>query len=183
MILTQISESKLSTRYIPTSQFQDSQIEPCSGLDKDAYFKSGVPYILARTGSPSQHIPTPVVQQSLDRDVSAALRRNEAKPGTASFTAFVPEQDAALIVWNMAEVSKRRQTKCHANSKDITNAHELQALFTPREMVYTFRTFAASDPRDKIFAFYRVLNLSSEVRWQAITIRRWRRCTRGQRGR
>ncbi|KAH0593397.1 hypothetical protein MHUMG1_08854 [Metarhizium humberi] len=97
-------------------------------------------------------------------DVSAVLRRNEAKPGTASFTAFVPEQDAAVpIVWNMAEVSKRRQTKCHANRKDITNAHESRALFTPREMVYTFRTFAASDPRDKIFAFYRVLNLSSEA--------------------
>lgn len=54
----------------------------------------------------------------------------------------------------MAEVSKRWQTKCHANRKDITNAHESRALFTPREMVYNFWTFAASDPRDKMFAFY-----------------------------
>lgn len=57
----------LNTAHSYLSQFQDSQIEPCSGLDKDAYFKSGVPYILARTGSPSQHIPTSVIQQSLDR--------------------------------------------------------------------------------------------------------------------
>ncbi|KAF5137668.1 hypothetical protein E5D57_001447 [Metarhizium anisopliae] len=171
----------LNTVHSYLSQFQDSQIEPCSGLDKGAYFKSGVPYIswpervaLASIYQRPWFSRAWIVQEAIlpsvllmytgpDAlswaylgDVSAALRRNEAKPGTASFTASVPEQDAAVpIVWNMAEVSKRRQTKCHANRKDITNAHESRALLTPREMVYTFWAFAASDPRDKIFAFYR----------------------------
>lgn len=158
----------LNTVHSYLLQFQDSQIEPCSGLDKDAYFKSGVPYIswpewvaLASIYQRQWFSRAWIVQEAIlpsvlsmytgpDAlswphlgDVSAAPRRNEAKLGTASFTAFVPEQDAAVpVVWNMAEVSKWRQTKCHASRKDITNAHEFRAIFTRQEMVYKFWTLA-----------------------------------------
>lgn len=162
MILTQISESKLLTQYIPTSH-----------SSKTAKSNLVAASIKTHTSNPACHISwleqvalasiyqrqwfsrAWIVQEAIlpsvllmytgpDAlswahlgDVSAALRRNEAKLDTASFTAFVPEQDAAVpIVWNMAKVSKRRQTKCHANRKDMTNAHEIADLiYAPRDGV------------------------------------------------
>lgn len=183
----------LNTLHSHLAQFQDSRIEPFSGLDKEEYTKSNIPVIswpewvalasiyqrqwFSRAWIVQEAILPTVLLMYLGSDtiswahlgdVSATLRRNEAKLGTASSTAFVPEQDAAVpVVWNMAEVSKWRQTKSNANRTDISNAHEFRGLFTLREMVYNFWTFLASDSRDKIFAFYGVLNMFSSTRWQA----------------
>lgn len=192
------AHSKLGIQTLETiqthlPQFQNSQIEPFSGLDKENYAAANIPFIswpewsalgciyqrqwFSRAWIVQEAILPTVLLMYIGNDtlswahlgdVSAALRRNEAKLGTAGSTVFVPEQDAAVpVVWNMAEVSKWRQTKSTANRRDISNAHEFRNLFTLREMVYNFWTFLASDPRDKIFAFYGVLNIFSEVRWQA----------------
>jgi hypothetical protein len=183
----------LNTLHSHLAQFDDSRIEPFSGLDRDEYAKANMPVVawpewvaLASIYQRQWFSRAWIVQEAIlptvllmyigpDAlswahlgDVSAVLRKNEAKLGTASSTAFVPEQDAAVpVVWNMAEVSKWRETRSNAYRTDINNAHEFRGLFTLREMVYNFWTFRASDARDKIFAFYGVLNQFSKTRWQA----------------
>lgn len=190
---SQTGITTLNTLHDHLKQFQESPIESFGGYDKDNYTTAGVPFISwpewISLASVYQRqwfrrawivqeavLPTVLLMYIGDStlswshlgEVSEALRRNEAKLGTGGSTAFVPPEDAAVPVeWNMAEVFKWRTNKSNANRTDIDNAEAFRNLFTLREMVYNFWTFLASDPRDKVFAFYGVLNLFAMKRQNA----------------
>ncbi|KAI1491898.1 hypothetical protein F5X96DRAFT_678080 [Biscogniauxia mediterranea] len=144
-------------------EFRGSGIEPFSGKDKDKYEEAGP---LSET----------VVSPGVDRArscspggaprVSEAIRYQEAKLGTATSTSFNPVQDAAVpVVWNMAEVSKWRRLKTGSGDRYDT-AEEHRKFFALPHLVYNFWTFMASDPRDKVFAYYGFLNLFAAERRQ-----------------
>lgn len=69
-------------------------------------------------------------------------------------------------MWNMAEVSKWRRFKNSASrggrgddDDDDDDAKESRSQFTLKHLVYNFWTFVAPDPRDKVSAYYGLLNL------------------------
>jgi hypothetical protein len=105
--------------------------------------------------------------------VSDAIQHQEARLGTTSSTGFTPSTDVAVpVVLNMALVSEWRQLKASMNnSGDSKNTdasvQRTPSPFEPRHLVDEFWTFLASDPRDKVFATYGLLNLSSPERRQA----------------
>ena len=107
--------------------------------------------------------------------VSDAIQHQEARLGTTGSTGFTPTTDVAVpVVLNMALVSEWRQLKSSMDksgeSKDTDPSVQrtcTQPPFERRRFVDEFWTFLASDPRDKIFATYGLLNLSSPVRRQA----------------
>ncbi|UNI20151.1 hypothetical protein JDV02_006269 [Purpureocillium takamizusanense] len=105
--------------------------------------------------------------------VADALRHSKAKLGASGSTAFVPLHDAAVAVeWNMGEVHKYRTNRNRALRRDVdatagNEEEEVRAsrsLFVLRELVFNFWTFLASDPRDKVFALYGVVNAFAERR-------------------
>ena len=183
----------LNTLFTHLPEFQDSQIEPFGGTDKDAYEHGRVPFIswpewisLAsiyqrqwfRRAWIAQEAILPTVLLIYIGDhalswtqlgqVAEALRRNEAKLGSGSSSSFAPAHDVAVPVeWNMAEVYKWRTKKGEANQKNIEKAAVFKSHFTIRELVFNFWTFLATDPRDKIFAFYGLYNLFAQQRLNA----------------
>jgi hypothetical protein len=66
----------------------------------------------------------------------------------------------------MAELAKWRRFVTRAREEN-DKAKEYQALFTLQELASNFVTFLASDPRDKVFAYYGLLNLFATERKQA----------------
>ncbi|KAI1640004.1 heterokaryon incompatibility protein-domain-containing protein [Biscogniauxia mediterranea] len=172
-------------------EFRESGIEPFSGKDKEKYAEAGVPYVsrqqwvgLASLFQRQWFRRAWIVQEAVLPEallvylggnsipwrhlgqVSEAIRYQEAKLGTATSTSFNPVQDAAVpVVWNMAEVSKWRRLKTSSGDRYDT-AEEHRKFFTLPHLVYNFWTFMASDPRDKVFAYYGFLNLFAAERRQ-----------------
>jgi hypothetical protein len=170
--------------------FKDSEIEPFSGKDKDKYTEASVPYISqaewVSLGSLYQRqwfrrawivqealLPPSLLMYVGEKTiqwrelglVSDAIRYNEAKLGTSRSTDFVPIWDIAVpITWNMAELAKWRGFVTRAREEN-DKAMEYRALFNP-QLSYNFITFLASDPRDKFFAYYGLLNLFATERKQ-----------------
>ncbi|KAK8926905.1 hypothetical protein VCV18_003370 [Metarhizium anisopliae] len=74
----------------------------------------------------------------------------------------------------MAEVSKWRRFKNSASrggrgggGGDDDDAKDSRSRSTLKHLVYNFWTFVASDPRDKVFAYYGLLNLYAAERHRA----------------
>lgn len=73
----------------------------------------------------------------------------------------------------MAEVSKWRRFKNstsrggRGDDDDDDAARESRSRFKLKHLVYNFWTFVASDPRDKVFAYYGLLNLYAAERHRA----------------
>ncbi|KAL7623788.1 hypothetical protein AAE478_005341 [Parahypoxylon ruwenzoriense] len=170
-------------------EFKESQIEPFSGKDKDKYAEAGVPYIsrqewvgLASLYQRQWFRRAWIVQEAVLPEalimylgensipwrhlgqVSEAIRYQEAKLGTAMSTSFNPAQDTAVpVIWNMAEVSKWRRFRT-SSGNGYDTAEEHRKFFTLSHLVYNFWTFMASDARDKVFAYYGLLNLFATER-------------------
>ncbi|OAQ75945.1 ankyrin and HET domain-containingprotein [Purpureocillium lilacinum] len=188
---SEIGIRTLNTLQSHLKKFKESQIEPYSGKDKEKYAEADIPYIswkewvaLASLFQRQWFRRAWIVQEAvLPRallmyigttlvpwrnlgQVCEAIQHMEAKLGTHMSTAFIPIQDAAVPVnWNMAEVSKWRRFKSYASEEKDT-AQEYQDFFTLRHLLTNFLTFIASDPRDKVFAYYGLLNLFAPERRQ-----------------
>ncbi|KAJ6440201.1 ankyrin and HET domain-containingprotein [Purpureocillium lavendulum] len=186
---TEVAIQTLTTLRSHLKKFEGSEIEPFSGKAKDKYAEAGVPYIsrrewiaLASLFQRQWFRRAWIVQEAiLPRallmytgttlvpwrnlgQVAEAIRHMEAKLGTHLSTGFIPRQDAAVPVnWNMAEVSKWRRFKSYATEEKDT-AQEYRDFFTLRHLLSNFLTFLASDPRDKVFAYYGLLNLFASER-------------------
>ncbi|KAL3959392.1 hypothetical protein ACCO45_007554 [Purpureocillium lilacinum] len=164
---SEIGIRTLNTLQSHLKKFKESQIEPYSGKDKEKWFRRA--WIVQEAVLPRallMYIGTTLVPWRNLGQVCEAIQHMEAKLGTHMSTAFIPIQDAAVPVnWNMAEVSKWRRFKSYASEEKDT-AQEYQDFFTLRHLLTNFLTFIASDPRDKVFAYYGLLNLFAPERRQ-----------------
>ncbi|KAK2616988.1 hypothetical protein QQS21_000077 [Conoideocrella luteorostrata] len=164
--------------------FKDSGIDPFSGKDKEKYTEAGIPYIsyedwAALAGLYQRQwfrrawivqeaaLPEALLMYIGDKaitwrelgQVAEAIRYLEAQLGSRASASFVPlDEPAVSVVWNMAEVSKWRRFKSAAAEED-EKAKEYKSHFALQHLVYNFWTFNASDPRDKVFAYYGLLNI------------------------
>lgn len=184
---TGIDVLKILSTHLET--FKQSTIEPFSGKDKDKYAEAEIPYISTQDWASLASIYQRqwfrrawIVQEAVLPDVvvvyiggkaltwddlgqvAEAIRHNEKKLGSSISSQFIPiDEPAVSIVWNMTEVSILRNFKNAASKRD-DKAKEYESQFTMKNLVYNFWTFGSSDPRDKIFAFYGLMNLFAEER-------------------
>lgn len=170
-------------------QFQDSTIEPFSSKNKESYTDAGIPVLSAEDWKALVGVfqrqwfrRAWIVQEAVLNEallvylgnqciewrqlgqVAEAIRYQEAKLGTKGSSQFVPSGDVDVsVMWNMAEVAKWRQSRAamHDGGERERQGRE---LFTMRHVVYNFWTFLATDPRDKVFAHYGLLNSFSPDR-------------------
>ncbi|PVH72592.1 ankyrin and HET domain-containing protein, partial [Cadophora sp. DSE1049] len=164
----------LNTLHSHLKQFKESDIEPLSGKGKEKYEKAGVPYISwqewtalaslyqrqwSRRAWIVQEAVLPAVLLTYIGDipvtwrhlgqVAEAIRYSEAKLGTTMSKSFVPSREVGVS----------------ANSRDgLDRAAEYRRLFTLKQLLSDFWTFIASDPKDKVFAHYGLLNLFAAER-------------------
>lgn len=168
--------------------FSDSEIIPFGGKSSEKYEAANMPYLHTddwiALGSLFQrqwfrrawiiqeavlnngfliYLGTTLIEWRQLGDVAEAIRYQEAKLGTDSSTRFVPSKDVAVsVVRNMAEVAKLRRSKAMAIHPE--KVESCRQFFTLKTMAHNFWTFLATDPRDKIFACYGLLNAFAQDR-------------------
>lgn len=179
----------LNTLQSHLKAFRDSQIEPFSGKDKDRYEDAGVPHIsgvewasLASIYQRQWFRRAWIVQEAvlpvallmyLGEDaipwghlgqVAQAISHLETKLGTVMSTSFVPIRDVAVpVTSNVSGMFVWRQIRALA-CEGLETTEENRKLFTLSRLLEHLWTFLASDPRDKVFACYGLLNLFATER-------------------
>lgn len=172
-------------------EFEESSIEPFSSKNKESYVDAGIPLITTSDWKALVSVfqrqwfrRAWIVQEAVLNDallvylgdkciewrqlgqVAEAIRYQEAKLGSSGSSQYVPSGHVNVsVMWNMAEVAKWRQNRAaiHDGGEREKQARE---LFTMRHVVYNFWTFLATDPRDKVFAHYGLLNSFTSDRKQ-----------------
>ncbi|KFA46967.1 hypothetical protein S40293_10036 [Stachybotrys chartarum IBT 40293] len=186
---SEIGIQTLNTLHNKLKTYRESEIEPFSGQGKDKYQAAGVPYIsvqewdgLASIYQRQWFRRAWIIQEAVLAStlvvylgnnvmpwrylgrVAEAIQHLEAKHGTHWSTSYTPPSDTGVpVILNMAEVSKWRGYKRNAHPEN-DKANDYLAFFTSRQLIYHFWTFMATDPRDKVFAYYGLLNLFSSNR-------------------
>lgn len=184
-----INTMKLLTRHLP--HFEESQIAPYSGTDKDQYEKCGIPLIPASSWTALASILQRqwfrrvwIVQEAvlpltlimyIGSDLvpwydlgklAEAIRRQEAKLGSTRSTRFEPADSVGVPVeWNMAEMFKWRSNISRARREADPSAKSYADLFVLDNLLSCFWTFKATDARDKIFSLYGLLNRFANSRY------------------
>lgn len=176
------------------AKFRESQIEPFSGTDENHYKDADIPLItkeewdgLASIYQRQWSRRAWIVQEAILPDiliaycgryilsihelgvVAESIRIAEARSGTSRSRSYAPLNDIAISVeWNMAEVFKWRENMywTHRGETD-DERRRYQKGFTLSRLVGDFRTFLASDPRDKIFSLGGILNVYGVKRLSA----------------
>ncbi|KJK84926.1 hypothetical protein H633G_11252 [Metarhizium anisopliae BRIP 53284] len=90
--------------------------------------------------------------------VSEAIRYNEARLGSSLSSRFTPSGDPAVSLVRGGR---------GGGGGDDDDAKDSRSRSTLKHLVYNFWTFVASDPRDKVFAYYGLLNLYAAERHRA----------------
>lgn len=179
----------LETLWTNLKAFKDTTIAPFSGTDKEKYEEAKIPYV----SNPEWKALASIYQRQWSRrawivqeavltqvllmyigdapvsfyklgKVAEALRANETKTGSHFSTKYVPKNDVAVpIISNISEVLSWREymANLRSNSKHADSCREMFKLDT---LIREFWTFMATDPRDKIFAYYGLLNLYAPER-------------------
>lgn len=168
--------------------FDNSEIIPFGGKSSEKYDAVGMPHLntddwnaLASIFQRQWFRRSWIIQEAVLNDgllvylgsksiqwrhlgtIADAIRYQEAKLGTTLSTRFAPHNDVGVsVAWNMAEVSKFRRQK--ALSIHPEKLEECRNFFNLTTMLHNCWTFLATDPRDKIFACYGLLNAFSETR-------------------
>ncbi|KAM5363563.1 hypothetical protein ACJZ2D_011947 [Fusarium nematophilum] len=171
-------------------KFQESQVVPFGGHDKDSYETSGIPFIswndwvaLASIFHRQWFRRAWIVQEAVLPQmlimycgkqkvswyhlgtVAECLRRSEAKLGTTGSKSFVPHDQVGVPVeWNMAEIYKWRTFMRAAQGADQLQSQKYRAEFRLEELIHCFWTFHATEPKDKVFSLYGLMNVFSESR-------------------
>lgn len=98
-----------------------------------------------------------------------AIRGRERRLGTsASSSRYVPRDEVGVPVeWNAAEFGKWRANLMGTKSGPREDRPAFRELFTLGRLLGDFRTFLASEPRDKIFAVYGLTNVFAPERARA----------------
>lgn len=181
----------LNTLSSHADKFRQSRIEPFSGSDVKNYEDSGVPLVvheewdgLASIYQRQWFRRAWIVQEAVLPHtlivycgkhmlsihelgvVAEAIRVVDARCGTGKSRNYAPLTDIAVSVeWNMAEVFKWRENMFWAHRKESEEERRrYREGFTLGRLVGDFRTFLASDPRDKIFSLSGILNTFTEER-------------------
>ncbi|TQW00534.1 HET domain-containing protein [Cordyceps javanica] len=164
--------------------FKGSRISPWLGHDRDRYAEAGVPHLaqgdwnaLASIYQRQWFRRAWVIQEAIlsrillvyvgDRLVpwfdlgtlAQALRHQEARLGATLGTRYEPTNSVGVSVeWNMAEMFQWRthMGMTQRGTADVAAAHK--RLFQLGELVSSFWTFRATDPTDKIFSVYGLIN-------------------------
>ncbi|KAI9901787.1 hypothetical protein N3K66_003604 [Trichothecium roseum] len=102
-------------------------------------------------------------------DVGAAaetIRERERRLGTSgSSSRYVPRDEVGVPVeWNAAEFGKWRANLMGTKSGAREDRPAFRELFTLGRLLGDFRTFFASEPRDKVFAVYGLTNVFASER-------------------
>lgn len=171
--------------------FENSEIIPFGGKSSEKYEAAGIPHLKADDWKALASIfqrqwfrRSWIIQEAVLNEgflvylgsqsiqwrhlgnIADAIRYQEAKLGTTLSTRFVPREDVGVsVAWNMAEVSKFRRQKAQSIHPD--KLEDCRNFFSLNIMVHNCWTFLATDPRDKIFACYGLLNAFSETRRMA----------------
>ncbi|SPO06826.1 uncharacterized protein DNG_09520 [Cephalotrichum gorgonifer] len=179
----------LNTLAAHLPQFQKSSIEPFSGSGANHYSDAGIPPIsrsewdgLASIYQRQWFRRTWIVQEAVLPvvliiycgkhmlsihelgTVAQSLRVAEALGGTRKGTNYtLPGEIAVSVEWNMAEVFKWREKMYWAYRAETEEERRgYREGFTLARLVGDFRTFLASDVRDKIFSLDGILNAFTE---------------------
>lgn len=190
---TDVGLQTLHTLITHIDEFQQSQIIPYGGRDRDSYEEAGVPFISWNKWVALAHIlqrqwfrRSWIVQEALLPNrlvmfcgqrrvmwyelglVAERIRFQEAKMGTSYSKAFSPmDQVAVAVEWNMAEIYKWRTLMSAALSDDGPDGLQYRDRFTLENLLHCFWTFAASEPRDKVFSLYGLMNVFAEKRLES----------------
>lgn len=91
--------------------------------------------------------------------LAEALRHQEAKLGSTLGTRYEPTSSVAVSVeWNMAEMFKWRTNMSMAQRGAAESVAAYEQLFVLGQLVTSFWTFRATEPMDKIFSVYGLIN-------------------------
>lgn len=183
---TEAGLKALDTLSRHAEKFRQSQIEPFAGTDENHYKDTDIPLITKKEWNGLANIYQRqwfrrawIVQEAVLPDtliaycgphvlsihelgvVAESIRIAEARSGTARSRSYAPFNDIAVSVeWNMAEVFKWRENMYWTHrGKTEEERLKYQERFTLNRLVGDFRTFLASDPRDKIFSLSGILNV------------------------
>lgn len=166
-------------------KFRQSQIEPFAGTDEIHYKDATIPLItkgewdgLASIYQRQWFRRAWIVQEAVLPDtliaycgrhmlsihelgvVAESIRIAEARSGTSLSRSYAPLNDIAVSVeWNMAEVFKWRENMYWTHRAETEEVRrKYREAFTLGRLVGDFRTFLASDARDKVFSLGGILN-------------------------
>ncbi|KAJ2970309.1 hypothetical protein NQ176_g8252 [Zarea fungicola] len=165
-------------------EFCTSYISPWLGLDRDKYADAGVPHLpptdwaslasiyqrqwFRRAWIIQEAILSPILLVYIGSRLvpwfdlgmlAQALRRQEAKLGSSISTRFEPTSGPGIAVeWNMAEMFQWRTNMSMTQRGSHAEAAGYEKLFALAELVGCFWTFRATDPKDKIFSVYGLIN-------------------------
>ncbi|KAJ2980596.1 hypothetical protein NQ176_g2547 [Zarea fungicola] len=179
----------LETLWKNLKAFKETTIAPFSGTDKVKYEEANIPYVsipewkalasiyqrqwsrrawivqeavLAR--ALLMYIGGSVVSFNKLGKVAEALTANESKTGSDFSTKYVPKNDVAVpIISNIRDMLAWRQYMANIRSNS-EYADSCRKRFTLNSLIREFWTFMATDPRDKVFAHYGLLNLYAPQR-------------------
>lgn len=167
-------------------KFRQSQIEPFAGTDENHYKDAVIPLItknewdgLASIYQRQWFRRAWIVQEAVLPDtliaycgrhmlsihelgvVAESIRITEARSGTSRSRSYAPLNDIAVSVeWNMAEVFKWRENMYWTHRGETEEERrKYREGFTLGRLVGDFRTFLASDARDKVFSLGGILNV------------------------
>lgn len=186
-----IRTMKLLTKHL--KPFGESQIAPYAAYNKDNYGNCGVPEVSDKdwealasifqrqwfrrvwivqeavlSGTLIMYLGDQLVPWYDLGKLAEAIRRQEAKLGSTRSTSFEPVDGVGVPVeWNMAEMFKWRSNITMTGRGDEATAQAYRDLFVLDHLVGCFWTFKASDPRDKIFSLYGLLNRFANTRYDS----------------
>lgn len=175
-------------------QIRDSNIKPYDGTDGQNYQDAGVPVIpcvdwngLASIYQRQWFRRSWIAQEAILPDVvimyrgthqlshhdlgiiASILGHNYGKLSLGFSLTYVPTDEIAVTVeWHMGELFKLRDSLYFSRAADTEDEREARREnFQLQRLIHNFETFLVSDPRDKIFALYVIINQTSEKRMVA----------------
>lgn len=165
-------------------KFKSSTIYPWLGYDKDKYTEAGVPHLtqgdwnalasiyqrqwFRRAWIIQEAILSPILLVYIGDQLvpwfdlgmlAQALRQQEGKLGSRISTRFEPPSSVGVSVeWNMAEMFQWRTSMSMTKKGSDEAAAAHKRLFVLGELIGAFWTFRATEPKDKIFSVYGLIN-------------------------
>ncbi|KAJ3476925.1 hypothetical protein NLG97_g8980 [Lecanicillium saksenae] len=164
--------------------FKASSISPWLGHDRQRYEEVGVPHIaqgdwnalasiyqrqwFRRAWIIQEAVLSPILLVYIGDHLipwfdlgtlAEALRHQEAKLGSTIGTRYEPTSGVGISVeWNMAEMFQWRTNMSMTQRGEAETAAAYKRLFVLGQLVTSFWTFRATEPMDKIFSVYGLIN-------------------------
>lgn len=177
-----------------TDALKESSIVPYDGNDKESYEAAGVPLVprgewdglasiyqrqwFRRAWIAQEAILPDVLLMYIGSDqigyhdlgtIAMTLGQLYGKLNHGFSSSYVPGGEIAVSVeWNMAELFKSRDSLYFSRTSATEDERRAyRERFQLHRLIYNLETFLASDPRDKIFSLYGIINEIAEEKMVA----------------